>query len=132
MTSKRTIKIYVAASFKRKEKCVELIEQLPENVQAISSWHHADSELDDRIRIGNLGPVVEERILRDYNQIKEADLIVIFVGDNLSGGGRHTELGIALGMKKSIAIIGEYDSNPFERMPGITLYKTTKEFINSL
>ena len=125
-------KLYIAASFEMREKCVKLIEQLPKKTIVVSTWHRDDYTIDRKIRVGNLGSIVEQRILRDYDQIAKADLIVIFIGDNLSGGGRHTELGIALGMKKRIALIGEYDHNPFERMPCIRLYKTVNEFLESL
>lgn len=132
MTTEKKTKIYIAASFKRRKECDDLTRRLPKKMQVISTWHHDDDEIDDRIRIGNLGSEVERRIVRDYDQIREADLIIIFIGDELSGGGRHTELGIALATKKDIALVGEYDRNPFERMPQVKRYKNVDEFLKDL
>jgi len=125
-------KLYIAASFLMREKCIKLIKKLPPNIEVVSTWHRDDAKIDRRIRKGNLGSIVRKRIIRDYDQIKRSNLVVIFVGDYVTGGGRHTELGIAIGMNKKIALIGRYDHNPFERMPSIKLYNTISEFMEDL
>ena len=92
----------------------------------VSTWHRDDLHAVPRTPNN---PEILERVMRDFMQLRKSQLVIIFVGDELTGGGRHTELGLALGMIKNIVLIGDYDSNPFELIPYLRIFKTADELV---
>jgi len=95
-------------------------------MEIVSTWHRDDLTVAPRV-VGN--PEILHRAMRDFAQLRKSQLIIIFIGDELTGGGRHTELGLALGMRKSIMLVGDYDSNPFELIPYLRIFKTADELV---
>lgn len=118
------IKVYIGASYKRRLEAAQLAEDLSPMMKIVSTWHRDDLEPTDRT-----GVECCNRAIRDFNQIILSQLVIIFIGDNLTGGGRHTELGIALGVRRQIMIIGDYDSNPFELIPYIRRFDCAWDLI---
>jgi len=122
------IKTYICSSFPRRKEAQMLALKLSSIMEIISSWHKDDLHAVPRTN----NPEVLHRVMRDFDQIKKSNLVIIFIGDGLSGGGRHTELGLALGMKKSIMLIGDYGSNPFELIPYLRIFKTADELVKEV
>jgi len=124
------VKIYIAASFPRRKEAQLLALRFLPIMEIVSTWHR-----DDLASVPRDGEECFHRVMRDVKQIRKSDLVIVFIGDNLTGGGRHTELGIAIGMGKNIILIGEYDSNPFELIPHLRVYESAeilvKEFMVS-
>jgi len=121
------IKVYIGASFPRQKEAQLLALRLSPIVEIVSTWHR-----DDLKAVPRDGEECFHRVMRDLSQVKDSDLVIIFIGDELTGGGRHTELGIAIGMGKNIAIIGEYDSNPFELLPYLHPFSSADSFVKEL
>jgi hypothetical protein len=112
------MKIYVAASHKGGRSVVQHLRD--KGYDVVSTW-----DIDD---VGYC-PDSHFRAARDVAQIREADLVVVCCGDRLSGGGRHTELGLAMGLGKVIICVGDYDDNVFERLcPLVTVQHFCETF----
>lgn len=120
------VKVYICSSFPRRKEAQMLALKLSPIMEIVSTWHRDD--LKSVPRIPN-NPEILNRVMRDFTQLRRSQLVIIFIGDNLTGGGRHTELGLALGMRKDIVLIGDCDSNPFELIPFLRSYRTTSHFI---
>lgn len=118
------IKVYICASFPRRKEAQMLALKLSPIMEIVSTWHRDDLEAVPRD-----GAECLQRVIRDFNQVRKSTLVIVFIGDDLSGGGRHTELGLALGMRKGILLIGEYDSNPFELIPYLRHFKTANDLV---
>ncbi len=116
------MKIYIGASFPKIAKASSLANALRNSHEITSIWHDADAKYD---------PANSSRAVRDLHQVQQAELVIIYIGDSSSGGGRHCELGIAIGLNKKIILIGEYDNCVFERLPWISR-STTEEVIRGL
>lgn len=121
----RKMKIYLAASHPRKEEIIKLAQQLEErNFEIVSFWH-----LEDKpdYRSG-------ERAMRDQSAIQQCDLFVELIGDDMSKGGRHCELGIALAWNKKIILIGDSENEfcVFTNLPWLPKMKTIEEFLRKI
>lgn len=120
-------KVYIGASYPRRKEAQMLALKLSPIMEIVSTWHR-----DDLKSVPRDGEECQQRVIRDIPQIGEAQLVVIFIGDELSGGGRHTELGIAIGMKKDIILIGDFNSNPFELLPSIRVYESVDNLVEEM
>lgn len=118
------VKVYICSSFPRRKEAQILALRLSPIMEIISTWHR-----DDTKAVPRNGEACLHRVMRDFAQVRKSNLVIIFIGDNLTGGGRHTELGLALGMRKDVLLIGEYDTNPFECIPFIRVYKSADNLV---
>lgn len=121
------MRIYLAARYSRRLELCEYREQLCAigyDVQAV--WLDGEHQISDTgAPIGNRGEMLVEgddgsateraASLRrkfaadDFRDVEGCDLLIAFTEPPRSGhsrGGRHVELGIALGMRKRVAIVG--------------------------
>lgn len=125
------VKVYICSSFPRRKEAQTLALRLSPIMEIVSTWHRDDLTVAPRVPNS---PEILQRTMRDFTQLRRSQLVIVFIGDNLTGGGRHTELGLALGMRKDIILIGLYDPNPFELIPYLRRYDTAddlvKEFTN--
>lgn len=129
MGLKIMIKVYICASFPRREEAQALALRLTPLIEIVSTWHRDDTEAVPRTKRTK---IIIQRVMRDFKQVRRSQLVIVFIGDQLTGGGRHTELGLALGMNKDVILVGEYDSNPFELIPHLRIYKTADELVEEL
>ena len=124
------MRIYIAASYPRKDEAIRLSTALSNKKNNIvSSWLFANEEgysinenKEDKIKR------MRKCAIRDLKEIKYCDMLVCFTGDNLTHGGRHTELGAALALGKRVVIIGKEES-VFHYHPYVIAYKTIEEFL---
>jgi hypothetical protein len=113
------MKIYVAAS--HTERCV--VQHLrDQGFDVISTW-----DIDDK----DYQPDDPYRAVRDLIQIQQCDLFICGIGDEKSGGGRHTELGYAMGLGKVILLVGSYDKNVFERLFPVMSYEKFQTYFRT-
>lgn len=120
------VKVYICSSFPRRKEAQMLALKLSPIMEIVSTWHRDDFSVAPRVPND---PEILGRVMRDFTQLRKSQLVIIFIGDNLTGGGRHSELGLALGMRKDIVLIGLYDSNPFELIPYLRRYDTADELV---
>jgi len=120
------VKVYICSSFPRRKEAQMLALKLSPIMEIVSTWHRDDLHAVPRTPNN---PEILKRVMRDFTQLRRSQLVIMFIGDTLTGGGRHTELGLALGMRKSIMLIGDYDSNPFELIPYLRIFKTADELV---
>ena len=67
--------------------------------------------------------IMRENALHDFQDIKDCDLMIVYSprsGFGSGRGGRHAELGIALGMGKPVVLVGEHE-NIFHWHPAVAL-----------
>lgn len=70
---------------------------------------------------------------RDIDDIGESDVFIMFTGDELGSGGRHTELGLALTCTtvQMIVIIGPRE-NVFQCNPSFVQFDNWGDFVNAV
>ncbi|MCA1845765.1 MAG: hypothetical protein LC792_21740, partial [Actinobacteria bacterium] len=64
--------------------------------------------------------------VKDLEDIQRAEALVLFAEHAPSGGGRHVEFGIALGLGKRLVVVGGIE-NLFQRLPRVDLAETWAE-----
>jgi len=99
------MKIYIAGN--DQNKCCEIGEYLDRcGHKIVSSWLWADfkrtrdTPVDERIKIAET----------DYNEVSDADLLVLVACKDLVPGGKFVEAGIAMGQEKPIHILGRREN----------------------
>ncbi len=116
-------KIYVAASFPRKDEASDLAMRLGllDHI-IVSEWLKQDRDFQS--------PLAGSRFAkRDLEEIMAADILVCLTGDTLSRGGRHSEFGMALALNKGIYIIGPRES-VFHHHPNVRQYDDIQSFLS--
>lgn len=68
----------------------------------------------------------------DYQDLKSADVVLISTMVPSTNGGRHTELGLALGLGKRVIMVGGYEENCFQWLPGVEMVKGLDDAIELL
>lgn len=106
-----TAPVYLAARYSRREELCGYRQTLRElGFTVTSRWLNGAHQVDDNGLSAEADPTDRMRFAReDYEDLKAADLVVAFTetprGTN-SRGGRHVELGIAIGLGTPILIVG--------------------------
>ncbi len=119
------LKIYIAASYPRKEEANTLGAALEKKgYEILSYWHQI---IDDADYLSGA------KAIRDLYAVKNCDLFVELVGDDGSKGGRHCELGLALAWDKKIILIGKGDDYCiFANLPYLPRMKDAAELLRKL
>ena len=120
-------KIYVGASYPRIEEAKALKIELEKlGYDIVSSWLLSDNEGYDTSSTEHLRMCA----IRDFEEIEAANSFVCLTDgeEQLTHGGRHTELGIALALKKDIWLIGPRES-VFHYHDCVLAWDNIKEFI---
>ena len=100
-------KFYCAASGRGKKPIVSFYLRVA-GYDVISTW-----DVDDD---GTYFPTSKNRAERDADQLFTCDIFTCEIGDKLSGGGKHTELGMAIALNKWIVLVGELEENVFHSL----------------
>ena len=116
------MKIYIAASFPRKEDANSLAEHLKKADHIIvSRWHNEDSEYATEDQM-------VPRAQRDMDDMERCNMMIQYTGDNLSHGGRHCECGIAVALHKDVVLIGPREQ-VIHWLPRVDVFETVGDFI---
>lgn len=129
------INVYLSASYPRADEmngCKSVLQEVGYTI--VSTWHDsARSEVGvTDVTIGELQSIPEhckQFAIRDLDDLRRADVFFMFTGDEKSSGGRHTELGLAMGLDniKGIVIIGPRE-NVFHCLDGFMVFPDWKIF----
>lgn len=116
--------VYIGASFVRREEIKELVRpRCRDHWEIVSSWL-------DQTETEYPGPKkLEDYCKRDLKEIKCCDIFVEFNDDpepGMSGGGRSTELGLAIQLEMKIIVIGKR-TNVFHHLPCVRLARDWSE-----
>jgi hypothetical protein len=121
-TEDRSLGVYFAAAFKRRQElCLYAAELEADGIRVTSRWLGGSAKLqgDDL----NLGDRAADLAQMDFEDVCAADLCLAFTepGDaaDRGRGGRHAELGIAIGLGRSVATVGPIE-HVFHRLPGVS------------
>ena len=120
-------KVYIAASYTNIVAAKKLGEELKAmGFKILSRWHvEGNTPVDSDYQSSG-------RAMRDYRQVKECDLFIELIGDSGSKGGRHCELGMAIGWKKNIMLVGGPDNCIFTNLPWLARFWTTEDLLARL
>jgi hypothetical protein len=119
------MRIYIAASFPRKDEACRLRDILKTaGHKVVSRW------LDQEYSVYDTGGGAKEAY-DDFSDIISSEMLIQITGDTLTHGGRHTELGIALALKKLCVIMGPREQ-VFHSLPIIAVCKTPEEVVKIL
>lgn len=117
--------IYIAASYPRKAEAQQLATVLFLRGHFIASrWHREGPKKDNPA----LWPT---DCLRDLVDLDACDVLLEITGDNLTRGGRHTEIGIALAAGKRTILAGPREQ-VFHCHPKIEVVSSTAEAVELL
>ncbi len=128
-------RVYLAARFKRIEEMRRHAEQLmPIGYEITSRWL---DEVDGKPFAQTSSKVVElmtddeamDCAINDLEGVEQCDLLLAFTdrrGSRHTGGGRHTELGAALALRKEVFLIGEAEQ-VFHCHPTVRRFPTWEE-----
>ncbi len=126
-----TLAIYIAATFARKNEALEIENALKDNGYMITStWLHQENA-----NMNNPTGVEQAKLAnsfgdRDEEEVAKCDVLLMLTGDSKdikpTGGGRHTEFGIARALKKRCVLLGPRE-NVFHHAWEIESVSTMKE-----
>jgi nucleoside 2-deoxyribosyltransferase len=132
------MKIYLAARYSRRDELRQYKTLLEaEGIEVTSRWLNEKEPLDSQMGQHTDEFYVETATI-DIEDVEKADLVLFFAEDPLVGwvrGGRHVEFGYALGIGKSIAVVGPKE-NVFHYLPqfskfNICHFESVTTFIES-
>lgn len=132
------MRIYFAARYSRFSEMLEykwMVETLGHKVT--SRWIHGGPHLtDDELNSNAVEHrlIAERTALNDLKDLQDADCCISFTEAPrlvASRGGRHVELGWALGRGRICLVIGPAE-NVFHRLPGIRRFGTMQEALMSM
>ena len=119
------LSFYIAASYPRKEEARALAALLVQlHFRNKARWLVMES-------IGyaqGIDKVSYELAEIDFADVIASDLFIQITGDNLSRGGRHTELGMALALGKPILILGPKEQ-VFHHHPNVRLFTDSEALV---
>ena len=119
------MKIYIAASFPRKEDAITLANELKKaGHQIVSKWHDEDNEYATEEQM----PI---RARRDIIDMERCHMMVQLTGDNLSHGGRHCECGLAVALHKEVVLIGTREQ-VIHWLPEVLVFEDIDSFVLEL
>ena len=150
------MKIYLAARYSRRLELCEYRKQLESIDHVVTSrWLNGDHQVSDAgIPIGESGEKLieddgsdsdatssncaaelrQQFAIEDFRDVVDCDLLIAFTEpprSQFSRGGRHVELGLALGMMKRVWIVG-YRENIFCWLEDVRFFETFDSVFGSL
>ena len=130
------MKIYLAARYSRRVELLAYRDALEALGHTITSrWLHGDHQVDDKGLSLEAHATERERFAtEDFNDVMSAKLLVAFTEiprTSNSRGGRHVELGIALGAGLETVVIGPRE-NVFCCLPCVRVYDAFAGFMSEL
>jgi hypothetical protein len=126
------LKIYLAARYSRNEEMRKYAERLNQLGHTVTSrWINGSHEISDAKEAHDSNA---RFAFEDMNDLIDSEYCVSFTDQPRSSygrGGRHVELGIALGIGKRCAIIGPRE-NVFHYLPTIEWFSDFDSFVAKL
>ena len=127
------MRVYLAARYSRKNEIAALIPVFgAHGISVCSRWLREPHPPD--IKLCEVSPkFCRDTAQIDLEDIEACDTLVFFAEDPLVGtprGGRHVEMGFALGIGKRIVVIGAEKENIFHYLPQVVHYPDVKSFLN--
>jgi hypothetical protein len=139
------MKVYLAARYTRRlELCGYRADLEAHGIEVTSRWLNGSHQLDNEGRpLGDAGELLFEAgdaevdhyrwkfATDDRDDVLAADVLIAFTEQPRSGnsrGGRHVELGIAIGKGKRIVVIGPRE-NVFCWLPEVEQYDLWSEYL---
>lgn len=125
------MKIYMAAQYNRREEMARKAQYARENgILVVSTWL-APPTVNNPDSVEEM-PWWGREAETDIRDIDTCDVFVLFAeppGALQPRGGRHVEMGYALGLGKEVCVIGESE-NVFQSLRSVNHYDTFEEFVD--
>lgn len=129
-------RIYLAARYSRREELCGYADQLRAAGHVVTSrWINGNHQVDDRGLSVEAHRSERERFaMEDFEDVCTANVIINFTEQPRSSnsrGGRHVELGIALGLGMRCIVVGPRE-NVFHCLPSVAVYETWESALAAL
>jgi len=93
------------------------------NHDVVSGWHRMRSP---RLEVND--PRLKQRAMRDLADIREADIVIAFLGsDGSQRGGRHFELGYAVALRRPVWLVGKIEHAFHTLVPECAQYENWEQ-----
>lgn len=120
------MKVYLAARYTRRAELAAYADRLREfGIDVTSRWLDGDHQIADDVMGTIAGDTAGRRFAEeDYADLLCADALIAFSEpprSSNSRGGRHVELGIALGRGIPVAVVGPHE-NVFHYLPQVARF----------
>lgn len=130
------MKIYIAARFSKRPEANALAHTLKSFGHTITSrWVKPDSDHVAPTGLSQQAADAERQrfAVEDLEDVIACDCCISLMEEprNNSRGGRHVEFGIAVGLKKTLVVIGPRET-VFHHLPQVVHYETMDEFLATL
>ena len=122
------MKVYIAATFERKEEVKEIQQRFIKQGHVISADWTTHKTIAHEAKQEELA---KEYAIEDVDGVSSTDLFILLVGERKSTGA-HIELGVALGANvPNVYVVGETDdSSLFYYHPKVKRIKTIDEILS--
>ncbi len=121
--------MYVAASFEQAPLVAGLRKRLEDYIDITSTWCDEPPLVADDYR--NAAREMRSRGNEDFLDIERSDIFCVLTRVKSTSGGLHTELGIALGMRKRIFLVGPR-LNVFHHMNVVDMFDDVDSLVNHI
>jgi hypothetical protein len=126
-------RVYLAARYSRREELCRYADDLRAIGHTITSrWLDGNHQVDDRGLSVEADRSERERFAReDFEDVTSANICISFTEtprSSNSRGGRHVELGLALGLNISCVVIGPRE-NVFHCLTWVSIYPTWESYM---
>ena len=123
------MRIYLAARYRRRPEMQRRAEELSALGHHVTSrWIRGSHSVSDGLDDPSWARFAQE----DFEDVAAADAVVCFLEPGGGGsGGRHVELGMALGQGKRTIVVGEPE-HLFHTLPSVEAYPTWPEALEAL
>ena len=112
------MKFYIAASFPRQEEAIRLDYKLGKKYESVSRWLYNSTGYKEATE-----EYMRSTAIQDVEDVSRCEVFIVLTGDTLTKGGRHTESGIALALKKRFFLVGPREC-VFHWLPQVNVLST--------
>ena len=125
-------RVYLAARYSRHPEMQEYAKRLEGIGHTVTSrWIHGNHQIPEGTAEGERYQESVRFAVEDYNDVVDADYLVIFTDPprTTTRGGKHVEVGIALGSGMPVYMVGTEIENIFYYLPCITRFPTFDDLL---
>lgn len=145
MNAVKTV-VYLAGRYDRREELQRYAKRLEEtghfavNSRWLSGAHEMPISSEGVLRPELINPndyatnpldMTADFALDDLSDVDDSDMVISFTEEHTVGynrGGRHVELGIALGLNKIVAVVGPRE-NVFHYLPSVEVFENLDQLV---
>lgn len=125
------MKIYLAARYSRREELLDYKADLEAGGHTITSrWLDGNHQIPNKELVVEDNPLRVQFAIEDMDDVLEADCLIHFTEPQRTAtrGGRHVEMGIAIGHQKRVIVVGPRE-NVFCCLPQVEWFENYRKLV---